>query len=238
VSDTGRHGDYYFYWFKSRFARVTEPLDDPDNLEDQQDLPTKNALDTASWRRRVHALYAAVRSEPDPQAAHALWVETRSRLFLEHPASPRRDGQAMRHAPYDPAFRFIVPVEPAEQERWEFRSATDGVVPFRGAGRVTLGDLGSLDLWWLDSYGGGLFLPLRDGSAGQETYGAGRYVLDTVKGADLGRDEQGSWVVDLNFAYNPSCVYDYRWVCPLAPAANRIKPSTPVGELLPEGYDA
>lgn len=214
---------------------MDEPSAEPDDVPD---LPAKDALDTASWRREVHALYAAVRAEGDPEKAHELWVETRSRLFLEHPASPRREGQAMRHAPYDPSFRFVVPVEPAAQEPWEFLSATDGVVPFRGAGRVTLGDLGTLDLWWLDSYGGGLFLPVRDGSAGRETYGAGRYLLDTVKGADLGRDAGEQWVVDLNFAYNPSCVYDYRWVCPLAPAANRLDASTPVGELLPAGYDA
>jgi uncharacterized protein (DUF1684 family) len=188
----------------------------------------------------VHDLYAAVRATAEPAAAHALWVEGRSVLFLGHPASPRRARQRLRHAPYDPAFRFVVPVEPAGLEPWEFRSATDGVVPFSGAGRVTLGELGSIALWWLDSYGGGLFLPVRDGSAGRETYGAGRYLLDTVKGADLGRQGSGpdeEWVVDLNFAYNPSCVYDYRWVCPLAPSANRVEAHAPVGELLPEGYD-
>jgi uncharacterized protein len=101
---------------------------------------------------------------------------------------------------------------------------------------VALGDLGEVAVWWLDSYGGGVFLPLRDGSAGQDTYGAGRYVLDTVKGADLGRDGEQRWVVDLNFAYNPSCVYDDRWVCPLAPPANRIDAAAAVGELLPRGY--
>ena len=206
--------------------------------EPEDDLTYPPALDVASWRREVHALYAAVRAEPDPVTAHTLWVDTRSRLFVEHPASPRRDEQQLRHAPYDPAYRFVVAVEEVgdDQEPWEFRSATDGVVPFAGAGRVTLDGLGTLDLWWLNSYGGGLFLPVRDGSAGSETYGAGRYLLDTVKGTDLGRDDAGRWVVDLNFAYNPSCVYDYRWVCPFAPAANRLETSTPVGELLPEGY--
>jgi uncharacterized protein (DUF1684 family) len=205
---------------------------------DDDDFTYPPALDVVSWRREVHALYAAVRAEPDPVTAHALWVDTRSRLFLEHPASPRREGQQLRHAPYDPAYRYVVEVEEAAngQEPWEFRSATDGIVPFAGAGRVSLEGLGTLDLWWLNSYGGGLFLPVRDGSAGTETYGAGRYLLDTVKGTDLGRDDEGRWVVDLNFAYNTSCVYDYRWVCPLAPAANRLEPSTPVGELLPEGY--
>ena len=208
---------------------MPEPADD--------DLTYPPALAVASWRREVHALYAAVRSEPDAATAHASWVDLRSRLFLEHPASPRREGQQLRHAPYDPAYRFVVEVEQVgDQESWEFRSATDGVVPFAGAGRVTLEGLGTLDVWWLNSYGGGLFLPVRDRSAGTETYGGGRYLLDTVKGADLGRDDEGRWVVDLNFAYNPSCVYDYRWVCPLAPAGNRLEPSTPVGELLPEGY--
>jgi uncharacterized protein (DUF1684 family) len=206
----------------------------------EEELQYPGALDVASWRREVHALYAAVRAEPDPATAHALWVDARSRLFLEHPASPRREGQRLRHAPYDPAYRFVVPVQDAGergQEPWEFRSATDGIVPFTGAGRVALDGLGTLDVWWLNSYGGGVFLPVRDGSAGTETYGAGRYLLDTVKGTDLGRDGEERWVVDLNFAYNPSCVYDYRWVCPLAPEANRLETSTPVGELLPEGYE-
>jgi len=200
------------------------------------DLAYPPALEVASWRREVHALYAAVRAEADPAAAHALWVERRSALFAEHPASPRRPGQRLRHAPYDPAYRFVCAVEPADLDRWEFRSANDGIVPFAGVGTVDLGNLGRVALWWLDSYGGGLFLPLRDGSAGRQTYGAGRYLLDTVKGSDLGRDGE-AWVVDLNFAYNPSCVYDHRWVCPLAPAANRIEAAAPVGELLPHGYD-
>jgi uncharacterized protein (DUF1684 family) len=204
-------------------------------MSDQDEPEYPGALDVASWRREIHALYAAVRAEPDPVTAHALWTDTRSRLFLDHRASPRSGDQAMRHASYDPAYRFVVSVEPAEPERWEFASASDGTVPFERIGRVTLGELGRLDLWWLDSYGGGIFLPVRDGSAGAVTYGAGRYVLDTVKGADLGR-EGDDWVVDLNFAYNPSCVYDPRWNCPLAPAGNRIAASAPVGELLPEGY--
>lgn len=208
-----------------------------DALDGQDELEYPPALAVAAWRREVHALYAAVRAERDPATAHALWVERRSELFAEHPASPRRPGQSLRHAPYDPAYRFVVDVAPAELDRWEFRSATDGLVPFAGIGTLTLGDLGDLAMWWLDSYGGGVFVPLRDGSAGNETYGAGRYLLDTVKGTDLGRDDEGRWVVDLNFAYNPSCVYDYRWVCPLAPAANRIEASTPVGELLPQGYE-
>ena len=65
-------------------------------------------------------------------------------------------------------------------------TATDGVVPFDRVGTVELEGVGRLDVWWLGSYGGGIFVPLRDGTAGTTTYGGGRYLLDTVKGADLG----------------------------------------------------
>jgi len=41
-------------------------------------------------------------------------------------------------------------------------------------------------MYWLDGYAGGVFLPFRDASSGTETYGDGRYLLDTSKGADLG----------------------------------------------------
>ncbi len=89
----------------------------------------------------------------------------------------------------------------------------------------------SLELYWLEGYGGGLFLPFADATSGQETYGAGRYLLDTVKGADLGQ-EAGRLVLDFNFAYQPSCSYDDRWTCPLAPAANRLPLPVRAGERL------
>lgn len=86
---------------------------------------------------------------------------------------------------YDPAFRFVVAVDTdVEPERREIPTGTDGIVSMDRVGRVVLDGLGALDLWWLGSYGGGLFLPVRDGDP--STYGGGRYVLDTTKGADLG----------------------------------------------------
>ena len=79
----------------------------------------------------------------------------------------------------------------------------------------------TLDLYWLEGYGGGVYLCFADATSGTETYGACRYLLDTVKGADLG-ETNGRLVLDFNFAYNPSCAYDPRWVCPLAPPGNRL----------------
>ena len=86
-----------------------------------------------------------------------------------------------------------------------------------------------LALFWLDAYGGGVFLPFADATRGRETYGGGRYLLDTVKGADLG-EEDGRLVLDFNFAYNPSCSYDPRWVCPLSPPENRLPVAVRAGE--------
>jgi hypothetical protein len=159
-------------------------------------------------------------------------VQRRAELFATHPATARQPDQELRHAAYDPAFRFVLSIEPAEPEDWDYTSGTDGVVPFRRAGCFRIPGLGALDVWWLGSYGNGLFVPLRDTTAGRTTYGAGRYLLDTVKGADLGR-EGSAWVVDLNFAYNPSCAYDPDWACPLAPLGNRLAAEVPVGELSP-----
>ena len=72
---------------------------------------------------------------------------------------------------------------------------------------------------------------------GRETYGGGRYLLDTVKGADLGFDGP-RLVLDFNYAYHPSCAWDSRWSCPLAPPSNWLTEPVRAGELLPLGGPA
>jgi uncharacterized protein (DUF1684 family) len=79
-----------------------------------------------------------------------------------------------------------------------------------------------------------MFLSFADATSGRETYGACRYLLDTVKGADLG-ERGGELVIDFNFSYNPSCAYDPRWVCPLAPPGNRLAVPVRAGERAPTG---
>jgi uncharacterized protein (DUF1684 family) len=189
------------------------------------------------WRRRVAALYADARAAEatDPAARHAMWVAGRDALLRTHSQSPvppaaRADWPGADVAPYDPAFRFVAALEPAPAERLDVETGTDGVVAFARVGRLTLPGVGTLDAWWLLQYGGGLFVPLRDATAGSLTYGGGRYVLDTAKGADLGTDGDGRLVVDLNYAYQPSCAYDPAWACPLAPPGNVVRTAVPVGE--------
>ncbi len=196
-------------------------------------------LTLLDWRRRVHALYAQVRVTPDPAEAHAVWRTGRDELFATHPDSPllpqvRSSATRLPVPAYDPAWRFEVEVRAGEPARLEVPTGTDGTVVFDRIGRADLPGVGGLDVWWLGSYGGGVFVPLKDASAGRRTYGGGRYLLDTVKGADLGGDD-GRLVVDLNFAYHPSCAYDPRWSCPLAPEGNRIAAPVAAGEQLPPG---
>jgi uncharacterized protein len=168
-----------------------------------------------------------------------------------------------RHWPYDNRLRFEVPVldgdarvpgataattiGPFPPGSWAMgapgRSAIvalpnsgQAVLAFQRVGRVELplqDGTGALSLYWMAGYAGGLFLPFRDRTSGSATYAAGRYLLDTAKGADLGGDPAaGTLIVDLNFAYHPSCAFDPRWACPLAPPENRLTQAIEAGERL------
>jgi uncharacterized protein (DUF1684 family) len=200
-------------------------------------------LELAQWRRQVNELYAAVRAEGQPERGHALWRRGRDELFRNHPQSPLGPDDPLRASglpcwPYDPALRFVLPLQPPSdpERRLELDTGEDGVTSLAPVGRVVLPEPvgGSLDVWWLEQYGGGLFLPLRDGTAGSGSYGGGRYLLDTAKGADLGGTGD-ALVVDLNFAYHPSCRYDSRWLCPLAPPGNTIAARVEAGERMEPG---
>ncbi len=208
----------------------------PDNVDGM-------SLSLLAWRRAVAAAYAGARGAADPRLGWLAWRRRRDALFRGHPDSPlpaqaRVSFAGLPFAPYDPRMRFTVPVQEAAPAHLDVPTATDGIVPFDRIGRVDLPGLGSLDLWWLGSYGGGLFLPVKDATAGRTTYGGGRYLLDTVKGADLGSNgNQGrdDLVIDLNFAYHPSCAYDETWACPLAPPGNVLTGPVDAGEQLPTG---
>ncbi len=193
--------------------------------------------DLLDWRRRIFALYADIRGAPDPRRAWERWRAVRDEMFARHPQSPLRSDarpsfRGLPYFDYDPGYRVLADTEDADPRTYEIATSGDGAYRFSrfatASFRLDDREL-ALELYWLEGYGGGLFLPFRDATSGAKTYGAGRYVLDTVKGADLG-EEDGRLVIDFNYAYNPSCAYDPKWVCPLAPPPNRLDVAVEAGE--------
>jgi uncharacterized protein (DUF1684 family) len=202
-------------------------------------------IELADYRRRVAQLYAAVRNASgEPEEAWRRFRLEREALFRTHPQSALDPEQkehftGLPYFPYNPALRLCVQVDPApDSEVVEVQLQEDGITRLKRFGKVNFelqGQRLELSLFWVLGYGGGIFLPFRDATAPEETYGGGRYLLDTVKGADLGM-EGGRLVLDFNYAYNPSCAYNPRWHCPLAPRENWLGIVLRAGELrYPEG---
>jgi uncharacterized protein (DUF1684 family) len=187
-------------------------------------------LDIADWRERMARLYL---SDLDLAGFRA----ARNDLFATHPQSPiplaDRDGFAgLRYFPRAGEAVIDTVLTPATGELSIDTGGPDGVVRYRRVG-VAVTPWGPLTVWWIEAYGGGLFLPFRDGTSPLESYGGGRYLTDTVKGT-FGRGVTvgpGHRIrLDFNYAYNPSCAYDARWACPLAPEENRLEPPIRAGE--------
>ena len=68
----------------------------------------------------------------------------------------------------------------------------------------------------VEGYENYLFLPFSDQTNGFETYGGGRYI-------DIYFKENDSVIIDFNKAYNPQCVYDENYSCPIVPRENNLK---------------
>lgn len=214
-------------------------------------------LDLYDWRTRVAALYRErarrIVAGDDPATVWEAFRLAKDTLFARHPQSPldaaaRATFHTLAYFPYDPAFcvTAMLTPEPPESAEAEVMAPSSGphAMPLRRAGQVSFSLAGialNLAIYWIDVYGGGLFLPFRDTTSGGATYGAGRYLHDTVKGSDLLRLDDthdnsargyagGRVLLDFNYAYNPSCAYDPRWVCPLTPAENRLSVAIRAGE--------
>jgi uncharacterized protein len=201
-------------------------------------MPNSAYLELLDWRRRVSELFAALRQR-EPTADTLGWFRAqKDALFRDHPQSPippdeRSSFAGLPYWPFDPQAR--VTAHFTAQEEDPSQGATREVA-FRRIGRLDFSYQGqqlSLGAFWIEGYAGGLFVPFKDTTSGHETYGGGRYLLDTIKSADLGSGAQADTVVlDFNYAYHPSCTYDPRWVCPLAPPDSRLVIPIRAGERL------
>ncbi|PZS03483.1 MAG: hypothetical protein DLM69_02920 [Candidatus Chloroheliales bacterium] len=216
-------------------------------------------LDLYDWRQRVAKIYrdrnVAWQAGEDEARVFTSFRVERDALFALHPQSPlsveaQRSFSGLHYFPHNPAFKIEATLEPdSSGEPLAFDNGNEAMA-LRPAARLRCTVEGSavqLTVYWIAAYGGGLFLPFRDATCSDQSYGGGRYLFDTVKGSDFLRLDRtantpldalrrpgypgGQVVVDFNYAYNPSCAYDVRWVCPLAPRENWLPMPIRAGEL-------
>jgi len=189
------------------------------------------ALELTDYRAAVARIYLEASGLKDFRAR-------RDELFATHSQSAIPEGAraaftGLRYfAPNDAAIGE-ADLRPADGEIDIDTGGPDGVVHYDRVGVLDT-PFGELSLWWIAAYGGGLFLPVRDGTSGHGTYGGGRYLTDTVKGTHGRGLEVLSPTrvrLDFNYLYNPSCAYDDAWLCPLAPPENRVDARIEAGEL-------
>jgi uncharacterized protein (DUF1684 family) len=156
-------------------------------------------------------------------------------FFRANPASPLTPAQrqafaGLRYFAPNPALRLTLEVEEfPEKNVVQMQTTTGDVQTYERFGRIRIavdGQEAALTLYH-NEYG--FFLPFVDSLAGEETYGAGRY-LEPEPLPD------GRFLVDFNLAYNPYCAYNEHWSCPITPAENRLKVPIRAGEMVFEGH--
>jgi len=172
------------------------------------------------------------RHEFSPEAYSAALESQRAEkdhFFKHHPYSPleERSGfTGLDYYPPDPAYRFSLPLQQAEQpEELILQTSTGDEQPFVRLGTVEFeveGQPARLAVYQ-SAHHDDLFMPFRDATSGRETYGAGRY-LEPV---ELAGDKL---LVDFNLAYNPYCAYSENYSCPLPPVENHLKVPIRAGE--------
>ncbi|HEY2595095.1 MAG TPA: DUF1684 domain-containing protein [Chloroflexota bacterium] len=194
-------------------------------------------LELLDWRRRVAEIFAEVRRRPADAATVAWFRAQKDDLYQNHPQSPipkdeRPAFGGLPYWPFDPEARVVAHFVP--DERPPGTAAVPAEVAFHRIGILSF-ELHQqplrLPALWIDGYAGGLFVPFKDATSGHQTYGGGRYLLDTIKSCDLNSDVLDATVIlDFNYAYHPSCAYDPVWVCPLAPPESRLPVPIEAGE--------
>lgn len=162
--------------------------------------------------------------------------EQKDQFYAEHPHSPipeaHRDGfDGLQYYDPDPAYRFELSLERHEDpEIITVETTTDGTREYYRWGEFRFeveGAEQTLQAYRADPDADRLWVPFRDATSGETTYGAGRY-LDLE--AEEHRTAEGRWILDFNRAYNPYCAYSEEYECPLIPMENWLDVPIRAGE--------
>lgn len=203
----------------SIFGRVRRALgleDSPDREDTSEEH--RPAPEPATTRTRYATRLEAERANKDT-------------FFKRHPQSPlppekREQFDGLDYYPPTPALRLELELEPADTvEQLTMQTTTDSEQTFDRIGYVSFeidGHPATLAVY-RPADGGELFIPFRDATSGEETYGAGRYLEPHPL-------DENTLLVDFNTAYNPFCVYDDTYSCPLPPIENWLDVPIRAGE--------
>jgi uncharacterized protein len=200
----------------------------------QIDVPAALAL----WRSTRETLYREHPSSPVPADRRSTFRAS----HFEHDPSLRFELRVVGQHEAPPSASPVRATAMPPIDFGEAPAAPSADLPVSGGGAMSFTRIGHVEIpfaagprrlgvYWMAGYAGGLFIPFRDGTSGTETYVAGRYLVDAAKSADLGGDPVSrTLILDFNFAYQPSCAFDPRWACPLAPPENRLDLPIRAGE--------
>jgi len=151
------------------------------------------------------------------------------------PADERESFAGLKYFPENSALSFLVSLARTPEEELEFETSSGEKKRFKRIGKLEFaveGQPAQLTLYQAES--GSYFLPFRDLTSSQETYGAGRYleVEEKPRRPDgVGAPTEASvFELDFNYAYNPYCAYAPNYSCPLPPLENWLKVPIEAGE--------
>ena len=167
--------------------------------------------------------------------------ERKDEFFADHPRSPlpeadKPDFEGLTYYDPDPSFRVPARVEQQDGADGIELEMTQGEPrEYERVARLAFeldGEARKLYAYQQAEAQDGattLFVPFRDGTTGDTTYGAGRYMEFEVEGPLAAA---GELPLDFNLAYHPFCVYNEAFACPLAPPENTLDVRVAAGERL------
>lgn len=142
---------------------------------------------------------------------------------------------------YAPEKKFKVKVlfeRDSIQTEFKMKTSTDRLPIYRNYGKLhfTLDEVDyvltayqNVKYSTVEGYEDYLFIPFRDLSCGEESYGAGRFL-------DFRMPKGDTAVLDFNLAYNPLCAYNHKYSCPIPPAENTLFVKITAGEKIYEKH--
>ncbi|MGV6831995.1 MAG: DUF1684 domain-containing protein [bacterium] len=184
-------------------------------------------------------IFSSCQNGKEPLLGETEYQRNKNASFKDATKSPlskadRKKFKGLSFFPFDSSFVVQAQLKRIPNSEWfQMNTTTDrstkervfGVLSFRLQGKqyslnVYQGEenLISEDL---KDY---LFLPFLDLTNGNESYGGGRYI-------DLKIPESNNMIIDFNKAYNPYCVYNEKFSCPIVPRDNFLNTEIRAGEM-------